>query len=477
MTKDPTLYTEEGQLVAKDITIRTYFPLDNDQLVIDLDKYYDGLCCFEVVAVESRKSGKTKGIFITYDKRRIIYKACDTEHSGPDEFELWSQVGATDTIRYVVKDVNTGQTSTGTIVIERIEHGTFKAADLCVSFPVDTFNMEGWFGFPRLQMDLAWVNKQDSVRIVEVGDYNEKIFRSVAINIDKQSELVVDFATECMNLNVGRTTEIEYAIEAEVNGEKSISKAKVIFTFFTRTFHAEYIEVSVESPTPSEKYINVLDYNPTFANVGLLDVDVNTPSARGSVFIDHAMSRVRYEFNHGSGYWDNPEAVDVLRYRLINHNSGQEACNYIILEKNKGGSGSGSGWSGSGWSGSGWSGSGWSGSGSGHFPSVGFEVVRATLSFSIGSPNNSVMLVNNEAFDFDSVILAVNALTEGTLVAYMGDGTVIPGGMPVAVSLSALDSMSMYQIYIQIEVAGTTYYYSEAITITLGESLSIEMRP
>jgi len=342
MITDETLY-EEGQLVAKDITIKSYFPLEKGQLVIDLDVYYDGLCCFEVVAVESRMSMKTEGIFITYDKRRIIYKTFDAEKAWTDEFELWSNVGATDTVQYVIRDVNTGQTSTGSIIIERIEHGAFKAQDVCVSIPVDSFSMEGWFGFPPMQMDLAWVNKQDSVKIIEVGDYNEKIFKSVAINIDKQSELVVEFASGCTNFNVGRTTEIEYAIEAEVNGEKSVSKAKVIFDFFTKSFQAEFIELSVGNPTPSDQYINVLDYNQTFANVGLLDVDTNTPSERGTVFIDHPMNTVRYQFNLESGYWDNPEAADMIQYKLINHNSGQEACSYITLEKKEADSGSGSG--------------------------------------------------------------------------------------------------------------------------------------
>lgn len=329
--------------MAKDITIKSYFPLEKGQIVIDLDVYYDGLCCFEVVAVESRMSMKTEGVFITYDKRRIIYKTFDSEKAWTDEFELWSNEGATDTVRYVIRDVNTGQTSTGNIFIERIEHGAFKAQDVCVSIPVDNFNMDGWFGFPPLQMDLAWVNKQASVRIIEVGDYNEKIFKSVAINIDKQSELVVEFATGCTNFNVGRTTEIEYAIEAEVDGEKSVSKAKVVFDFFTKSFHAEFIELSVNNPTPPDQYINVLDYNQTFANIGLLDVDTNTPSERGSVFIDHPMNTVRYQFNLESGYWDNPKAADMIQYKLINHNSGQEACSYIILEKKEAGSGSGSG--------------------------------------------------------------------------------------------------------------------------------------
>ena len=165
----------------------------------------------------------------------------------------------------------------------------------------------------------------------------------MAINIDKQSELVVEFASGCTNFNVGRTTEIEYAIEAEVNGEKSVSKAKVIFDFFTKSFQAEFIELSVGNPTPSDQYINVLDYNQTFANVGLLDVDTNTPSERGTVFIDHPMNTVRYQFNLESGYWDNPEAADMIQYKLINHNSGQEACSYITLEKRSEGSGSGSG--------------------------------------------------------------------------------------------------------------------------------------
>jgi len=338
MTTDNTLYVE-GQLVAKDITIRTYFPLDDDQLVIDLDKYYDGLCCFEVVAVESRKSEKTEGIFITYDKRRIVYEVQE------DHVSEWKEEGATDVVRYVIRDINTDKSSTGKITIERLEDSIFKAKDVHVDVSVDHFNAHDWLEVEPLQIDLSWINKQTNVKVVEFGDYNERILKSVGINIDKQSELVFEFARECVNVVPCRTTEVEYAIEAEIDGKLSVSKASVIFHFQCRDFYAQVIRIVVSDPVPLNEYINIRTYNPNFASISLLSVETDTPAERGTVIPMLPTIGVTYNFNQGSGYWNVDGVQDVLLYAIKNNLTGQKAKGYIIIEKqgNTSGSGSGSG--------------------------------------------------------------------------------------------------------------------------------------
>jgi hypothetical protein len=326
MTTDPTLYDEEGRLQAKDIEVTTYHPSGDGRLVIDLNLYYDGLCCYELVAVESRRSAMSDGVFITPDRRRVVYEL----HGEP---EHWSKEGAMDRVRYVLLDHATGQTAVGHITIRRIEHGAFSAKDVHLTIPLGGDGDDRWPRIEPLRLDLALVNKLPGVRIVELGDFDSRIFSSVGINADRQSELVFEAADKCPQICGGRTTEVEYAIEAEVDGVVTVSKAKVIFRFADALFYAEFIEVELPFPLPASVVIDLAGHNGNFAHTELTAVDTSTPAGRGSVTAGPGAMEVTYAPNPHSGYWDDPDAADMLPYTLTNLHTGQTASSYIVVRR------------------------------------------------------------------------------------------------------------------------------------------------
>lgn len=116
-------------LEAVNVTITVYYPLP-EELVIDMNHYYPDLCCFEIIAVESRDNSKSESVLIALHKTSIIYKA--------DDSEVWEDVDAYDIIQYVIKDINTGQTAIGEITIQRIENPEFVLEDL-TTYVDDTY--------------------------------------------------------------------------------------------------------------------------------------------------------------------------------------------------------------------------------------------------------------------------------------------------------------------------------------------------
>jgi hypothetical protein len=303
-------------------------------ITIDLAPYYNELCCFEVIAVQSADTKKQNGVFITEDKNGVIYK--------PDTAKgYWQTPDDYDVIEYCIRDIGSGQTAVAKITIQVIEKGLFDAVDICYNIPYE--ELKEVYDEPG-SIDLGLINKFEDVQLVQLGPYNTKLIKHIGFDPTSPSSFIGLPNLQCNNWHPGKRTEVEYAISALVDGEYSISKAKLIITCIGNLFHAENIEIEVNEPLPAFVMINVRNSNPLFAQIAVDSVG-STPTQRGTIQVMPPLN-VRYNFNFSSGFWNTAEAQDVFRYTLYNSTTGKKACAYINIKKianSPSGSGSGSG--------------------------------------------------------------------------------------------------------------------------------------
>ena len=307
---------------AVDFTVTFYHPVENDELVIDIKPYYPELCCFEIIAVENRETEKVKEVFVSQNKSKVIYK--------PQEYGYWQQEGAFDIVTYVIKNVETEETAIGEITIQRIEQGGFQAKDVEITFTSERLN---WETDEPLEIPLRFLNKQDGIKVIEIGTYDKKLIKHIAFSPEDESKILLYIETKCSPWLGGVSTEFDYAVQALVDGEETVSKAKFKLRAVDGAFYAEMAEIDITEPIPSSIYIDIREHNRNFAEISLIDVETDTPTDRGIVYFDQGGLGVTYAFNTESGFWDNKDAGDVLQYRLRNNVTGQEAVGYILIEK------------------------------------------------------------------------------------------------------------------------------------------------
>lgn len=318
----------ESNLEAVDFTVTFYYPVENDELVIDLKPYYPNRCCFEVIAIENRETEKAKEVFVSQNRTEVVYELQD--------YGYWHQTEAFDIVTYVIKDLDTDETAIGKITIQRIEQGAFQAKDVELTFTNEDLN---WETDEPLEIPLRFLNKQDGLKLVEVGAYDKKLIKHIAFSPEDESEMLIYVETKCSPWLGGVSTEFDYAVQATIDGEQTVSKAKFKLRAVDAAFYAEMVEIEVSEPIPSSIYIDIREHNRNFAEISLIDVETDTPSERGIVYFDQGGLGVTYVFNTTSGYWDSEDSTDILPYRLRNHVTGQEAVGYILIEKEENDSG------------------------------------------------------------------------------------------------------------------------------------------
>jgi len=317
--------------IAPDILITVskeqYFPSDEGpeamELFIDLKPYFPEVCCFEIVAVQSVRWHRSKGVFIDHDRTGINY-AFDNQHSH------WDSEDASDTLEYVVRDHSSGQTATAKITVQRIAAAHFEAADMHLMLPLDDLMPSGRRASP-FELHLNQFNKFEDVEVLEVGVYNTKLFRSIAFDTERAATLMLTFETNCNPWHHGLRTSFDYSIRARVDGDLGVAKGTIHFEAYFRGFYAELFSVELADPLPAELLIDVAERNDNFSDISLIAVG-STIEERGEVVYTEGME-ITYVPNLTSGFWDADDATDVISYTLRNNITDQEASNYISIEK------------------------------------------------------------------------------------------------------------------------------------------------
>lgn len=295
----------------------------SDGLHIDLLPYFPEICCFEVVAVQSLRWHRSQGAFIDHARTGVRYTFDNSDGH-------WDDDGASDTLEYVVREKATEKTAMGVITIQRIAPAHFEAEDIHLMLPIDDMLRDGRMPEPW-EIPLGLVNRYDEVEVVEVGMFDQRLFRSVGFSPDRPDSIVLNFERNCNAWHPGRRTEMEYAIRAKVDGEYGIAKGRLSFEAFTRSFHAEMIDIKMNDPLPHEVIIDVRAHNPNFADIGLEHLG-STVAVRGTM--EHLGGFLaRYVPDSGSGFWESDNAMDAVRYTLRNNLTGQVAHSLIVIAK------------------------------------------------------------------------------------------------------------------------------------------------
>lgn len=268
---------------------------------VDLRPYFPDVCCFEAVAVQSMRTRQGHGALIAPGRTAIVY-LMDTDDGH------WQDEEASDTLEYVVRDKATGQTAMGSITVQRIPPVHFEAEDIHLMLPLDDMAGHGRPG--PWELPLGLLNKFEEVRAVEVGTFDTRLIHSIGFVNGSPDAIVVALNPGCGAWHPGQRTSFDYAITAVAGGEEATAKGRITFEGFARAFWAESVEVEMEWPLPAEVVIDLAEHNGNFAEVSVDSVGT-TVALRGQV--GHiGGTEVTYTPNPHSGYWDSPDAADMV---------------------------------------------------------------------------------------------------------------------------------------------------------------------